>query len=146
MARSQVAVSFSRDSARTAHARVQLKLGALAYADGRHGADASPEFSAAAVASTCALAARYYASLTGGDAILRQPLIRPELAGEIARLRLSCLSYAAARHGTDSCIELARDALGGLCAAAIALCQAALGDDPQKSRVVDPTLQLEGGS
>ncbi len=144
MTRSSVAVSYSRDTARTAACRVQLKLGALAYADGRHGVDASAEFSGAALVHVCELAARYYASLTGSDAVLRLPsLIRPEVAGELARLRLACLSYAGGRHGADACIELSRDALGVLCGAAIALCQASLGVDPERRTVVDPALQLE---
>lgn len=140
-------VSFSQDNARTARARVNLKLGALAFADARHGRD--PQLEEAALIHLRGLAAVYYAQLTGSDEILRCPAARAPIAGGAAgyliRLQIEALAYACGRHGSDACVELARDALGNLCAAAIALCEALLGADPASPRAVDRALQLDGG-
>ena len=143
MANTRVAVSFSQDHQRSADARVRFKIGAMAYADAMHLGD--PELAGAGLVQLCELAVRYYASLTGSGAIGRCALAAPEVVQQLNRLRLAALGYANARHGSDSCIELARDALGALCVAAIAYCEAILGAEPSRpGGVVDRTLHLDG--
>lgn len=140
MANARVVVSYHQDTQRSAHARVHLKIGAMAYADAIHLSD--PELAGASLVQLCELAARYYAILTNSDAIGRVPIASERAVGQLIRLRLAAIGYANARHGSDACVELARDALGLLCSAAIAYCAALLEVEP--SGVVDRALGLDG--
>ena len=49
------------------HARLRLKLAAIAYVNGRHGADANAELSRAGLAMLAQAALEYYEALTGAD-------------------------------------------------------------------------------
>ncbi len=55
------------DSHTAGRARLRLKLAAIAYVNGRHGADANAELSRAGLALLCSAAIEYYEALTGGD-------------------------------------------------------------------------------
>ena len=139
-------VSFSSDSAQTARCRVNLKLGAIAYADARHGTSPDRDLTGPALSHLCELAALYYASLTGSGDVLRRSPSSLGASEQLVRLCLASISYACARHGADACVELSRDALGNLCGAAIAYCEMLVGADPAAPRVVDRGLQLGGGA
>lgn len=64
---SQTRQNEAGDAAKVAHARVQLKLAALAYGSTRHGTDAHLEFTRAGLAMLCAAAVRYTEALTGTE-------------------------------------------------------------------------------
>jgi hypothetical protein len=121
---SRVSVSFTQDNQRSADARVRMKIAAVAYADAAHLGD--PELAGAGLAAMCESAIRWYWSFAGTSQIGNRPMASPESARELNRLRLAALGYACSRHGSDACIELSRDALGALCDAAVAYCQAVL--------------------
>ncbi len=55
----------AHDSPRIAHARVQLKLAALAYSQSRHGADGGPSMARSGTAMLCQAAINYAETLTG---------------------------------------------------------------------------------
>lgn len=140
----RVRQDVSSDSGRVAHERVRVKLGALAYADSRHGADASADLAQASLVTLCEAAGGYYESLTGVS-IRGKPIVSEQSAQALARLRVSALSYAGTRHGADACIEFTRDALRGMCGAAIAYAEAVAGGDARPGETVDRTLYLDGG-
>lgn len=144
MASTRVAVSYTQDSQRSADARVRFKLAAIAYADAAHLGDA--DLAGAGLVAMCEGALRWYWSFTGRQPASGAPLASRDSAGEVVRLRLAALGYANARHGSDACIELSRDALCALCEAAVAYCQAVLGVPPQESgEVADRVLRLDRG-
>lgn len=138
-----------QDSHAAAAGRVSLKLASLGYSSVRLGADASPELVTTGLVRLCTAALHYYSAL-GGRVSFPVPASRladPTAVEQINYLRLAAMSYAAARHGADACVDFARAALAELSVAAIGYCQAILrsddsdGDPPPS--VVDATLCLD---
>jgi len=130
------------DSPEIGRMRVRLKLAALGYVGAQHGIDASPEVSRLSVQTLRDVAGRYYEAITG-----RRVAERDISNGEaLGRLKLAAQAYAAARHGVDSNIEIARAGLGVLCEAAIRYCEAMDVARPKPGSVTDPTLALDDGT
>lgn len=137
------------DSAAQAHARVYLKLSALAYAAAGHRSTSpDPRLAAASAATLCRTAALYYEALAGrrlpreddgGDSDAR-------LSSGRLQLLLAALAYDGSRHGADACVEFTRIAIGNLCMAAIRYCEVLDGEDPKRPPVVDRMLELDDGA
>lgn len=164
----------SDNSTSTAHARVRLKLSALAYVGARHGSDARVELLLASVAALCGAALAYYGALTNQswtrveDRTLHWDAGSPADMSEVSdddakimssriRLKLACVSYESTRHGADSHVEFTRAGIAELCGAAIHYCQTLLGTgagtgsgtgsvvDAHDGNVVDRTMHLDDG-
>jgi hypothetical protein len=160
----------SSNSASTAHARVRLKLAALAYVGTRHGSDARAELLIAAISALCGSALAYYGSLTGKswtrveDRTLHWDAGSPADMSDVSdgdarvvssrmRLKLACVSYESTRHGSDAHVEFTRAGIAELCGAAIHYCETLLGSgigtgdaaDAASGNVVDRTMHLDDG-
>lgn len=113
----------------TAHARVNLKLAALAYVGTRHGADACEAFVRDGTLALCGAARAYVRALTGRElsswAHKEQDDARRR---SIHGLEMAAIAYDKARHGSDSAVEFVRAALGMLCQAAITFCETMAGE------------------
>jgi hypothetical protein len=143
----------------TAHARVNLKLAALACVNACLGPAAPPSMVLAGVAALCGAAQIYYGALTGQaleheDATLASFGSLPSsdadprearVAMARSQLVLGAVSYVSSRHGADACIEFTRAAIGTLCTSAIRYCEALAGQPAGESRVVDRTMHLDDG-
>jgi hypothetical protein len=158
--------------ASSAHARVRLKLAALAYVGMRHGTDSRVEVLLASVSALCGAALAYYGALTGRawspveDRTLHWDAMGPADVSDVSeddvrvmsariRLKLACVSYESTRHGADAHVEFTRAGIAELTGAAIAYCEALLGTGPgsgdgargpRDASVVDRTLHLDDGT
>lgn len=111
------------NAAATAHARVHLKLAALAYNGTRHGADACAEFCQAGAQILCAAAIGYVAALTRQviDVAVRTNLY------EAKNLEIAAIAYCETRHGADTHQRFTTAGLGNLCQTAIAYVEKLMG-------------------
>lgn len=120
-------------------ARQRIKLAAIGYVNSRHGVDSDPALVRAGVALLCRAAIEYVEALSGA---------RPQLRGrrgDSEQLQLAAIAYAAARHGVDADVGMAREGLAMLCQAAIGYVESLSADEPSK-RPVDPQRQIGNGA
>lgn len=128
------------DTHKIAHARVQLKLAALAYADSRHGTDSNDGMVLMAVALLARASFWYVGALENVD---RSGTRIPEPDGRFDHIKLAALAYVGTRHGGDGGGGFCRDGLALLCQAAIRFVESI--DKVNRANVVDHTLKLDDG-
>jgi hypothetical protein len=104
------------DSHAAGRARQHLKLAAIAYANARHGVDASAELSRAALAFLCQKAVEVVDALSGSAPRGRRIDLQH---GGHETLQLAAIAYASARHGIDADVGVVREGLALLCQASI---------------------------
>jgi hypothetical protein len=129
------------DSHAAGRGRQRLKLGAIGYAHSRHGIDTNDDKIRAAVAFLCQMAIEFVAALPG--TYLKNRRLDLYAQGDSEMLQLAAIAYAAARHGVDADVGMAREGLAILCQAAIDFVES-LPKEDQAKRATDPHLQIGG--
>lgn len=124
------------DTLAAGRGRQRLKLAAVGYAASRHGVDAYEEIVRAGVTLLCKTALEFVDTLPGSLAKGRG-LDRPVNS---EGLQIAAIAYAAARHGVDADVGMAREGLAILCQAAIDFVETLPKEDAK--RVNNPHLQL----
>lgn len=137
----------------SSHARVRLKLYALAYVEARHGVDASPAMCWDALVLYCQSALMYVASLEGKDPSVGVPIDRTihddrgpsasrtmvpggdRVAQARTELKLAAMGYEAVRRGADSYTQGGHAAIAMVCQAAIRYAEALEGGTADKSHL-----------
>lgn len=130
------------DSHAAGRARQHLKLAAIAYANARHGVDASVELARAALAFLCQKAVEFVDALSGSAPRGRRIDLQH---GDHETLQLAAIAYASARHGIDADVGVAREGLALLCQSAINYDES-LPKEEMPKRSVHTRLQIGGGA
>lgn len=130
------------DSHAAGRARQHLKLAAIAYANARHGLDASAELAHAALVFLCQKAAEFVETLPGSSPRNRRI---DSTRGDHETLQLAAIAYACARHGIDADVGVAREGLALLCQAAIRYVESLPAEEAPR-RAANGHLQIGGGA
>jgi len=120
-------------------ARQRLKLAAIGYVGSRHGVDADPDLSRAALALLCQIAHEFVESL----GTMRKK--RRDREGHIEPLKLAAIAYASARHGIDADVGMSREGLALLCQGAISYVESLPDEEVAPKRTADPRFQIGTG-
>lgn len=128
------------DTLAAGRGRQRLKLAALSYASARHGIDAQEALVRQSIALLCKIAFEFVEALQG--ALTRGRSLDPARAHS-EMLQVTAIAYAAARHGIDADVGMAREGLAMLCQAAIDFVGSLPVAEVKRS---DRTLQISQGS
>ena len=121
--------------------RQRLKIAGLGYAHSRHGLDADLAHLRGTVLVLRQAAFDFAAALPSSH--LRGCRFDPS-QGDSTMLENAAVAYAAARHGVDADVGMAREAMAMLCQAAVDYAESILRDDPPR-RSADPQRQIGNG-
>ena len=134
--------SGSSDPQATGRSRQRLKITGLGYAHSRHGVDADLAHVRGAVLVMRQAAFDYAASLPGSQ--LRGRRFDPS-QGDSTMLENAAIAYAAARHGVDADVGMAREGMAMFCQAAVDYAESAARDD-QPRRFTEAHRQIGNGA
>jgi hypothetical protein len=123
------------DTHQIAHARVSLKLAALAFGESRHGVD-SGDLCPAALLVLCQAAVKYVEELSGN--VLPKRFEQRLETADNRNLRNAATAYASTRHGADSGQSFVSAGLARLCQSSIRYVEMLTGES--KAHLVDPAL------